>query len=1345
MELPCRFGKYELIERLATGGMAEVFLARSFGLQGFQKRLVIKRILPALAKEPRFVSMFIKEAKITAGLTHPNIVQIFELGRVSSDHYIAMEFIHGRDLARITRHLRRTDRSLPYPMAVYIIANLMRGLAYAHSLTDAGGTPLRLVHRDISPHNVLVSFQGEVKLLDFGIARLASAEEQRRTGLVGGGKYAYMSPEQASGDILDARSDLFSTGIVLYELLSGTRLFQHPDPEEKLRLVREAVVPDIRERDENIPEALWQILQRLLKRDPDERYTRAERVEEDLWAFLFSKGWRADAAGLSSFMSELFPDVADSSPARVDLAGLANDLGRMDDSTEKTGSLQSSQTRSDRSLSSLTRSPPPLKPGERRTVSVIVAELCGLTALSEVQDPSQIVRHHYQILRRIRRIVDRYDGFLESFRDESLVIFFGMHKTRESDLERALSCALRLQHASNLGVSLAVGVHVGEITVGSRSGRSWRYLAHGDTMKLARRLCTEADLSEILVSPSAVELVEGLYRFSGGPSIRMKGQSRSIEAMSLRRKRRRPDGGSGRWVRRGDEQEVLADSLRQLEAGQGGLVTIVGEGGVGKSRLLSEVERLARSRSVPFFSSRALAYGQDMPLAPFRDLVSSVIGAEPDDTRGKLRSRLKRLSQLRIDNTDRQIIGQLFGFQTRRRFEAHDVRRASAVLVERLSEDQPVIFAMDDAHNLSPMAAALIAHVVSEVSESPVLFLVAARAPLPPQLSSAQHSIQLAPLTPQQQYQMATDLLSVQKLAPALAEKLTEASRGNPQYLSMVLRTLLRDDRLNRDGETAVLQDELQPLSLPPGMDGLIAARIDHLGEPSRRFLQLAALVGVKFSVSLVAEACRMEAAAASSIVGRLSQQGLLSLGDDGRAAFTSPLVWEVVRRAIVANRLRQYHGLIADGIESLHGEDLGPHRSALARHCASSGRLVDAVRHATHIGKQHHGKNMLDEAAAQYQLAIRWLEDAVAAGLGTATYHMLCGPLWLDYGEVCVFQGHYDTAARWLLLAQEHGADFGEADLEARASLMLGRMYRDQGRPEQAKAYLDDSLRASFASTMPAPEGPVAWRTHVAVRALELLGKMEQDQGATAAAAQRFQLAFRIAGGDDGLAARAMMGLATRHIRAGETPEALALLEDARGRAERSTDRILLGRVINAIGIAHYYAADYDAALEQFRASVEVRQGINYRSGVVINYHNIGDAYLRMGDLGRAWAAFQQSRDLAHAMGWKFGETMNAPFVAFIEGLPKEDTGEQDAGGLDALARMRAAAEEIKALTDIELEVSAQWLLGRLLAAHGKLDAARAQLGGALDTATEIDARPLIRDVTASLEALSPMEIEIR
>ncbi|MFT4978294.1 MAG: serine/threonine protein kinase, partial [Myxococcota bacterium] len=944
MELPCRLGKYELIEKLATGGMAEVFLARSFGLQGFQKRLVIKRILPALANEPRFVAMFIKEAKITAGLSHPNIVQIFELGRAGGDHYIAMEYIHGRDLSRVTRQLRRREMSLPWPLAVYIIANLMRGLAYAHALTDATGNSLQLVHRDVSPHNVLVSFQGEVKLLDFGIARLATAEEQRRTGRVGGGKYAYMSPEQATGELLDARSDLFSAGVVLYELLSGARLFQHPDPEEKLRRVREAVVPDIREHAPDVPEALWTILSRLLARDPADRYDRAEEVEEDLWSFLFSMGWRADAAELSAFMASLFPDIAARPPAQVDLAGLVEDLGRIDGDSQTPPDETMSVATGSQTYTHFSRSPPALKPGERRTVSVLIAELCGLTDLSEHRDSSDIVRQHYQLLRRIRRTVDRYDGFLESFRDDTLTIFFGMRKTRESDLERALGCALRLQRRfTGPGASLAMGVHVGEITVGSQVGRSWRYLARGDTMKLSRRLCMEAELGEILVSSEVAERVGGLYRFVSGPSFTLKGQKQPAKALGLRRKRRQAGGEEGRWVRRGSELEQLSEGLRALEAGRGGMMAIVGEGGVGKSRLLSEVARHARSRGVPFFSSRAVAYDRDTPLAPFRDLVASVIGAEPDGGPEALREQLKRLSQLRLDETDQQIIGQLFGLQVRHKVEPDDIQRAAAVLVRRLAEDQPIILAMDDAHHLDPRAAALIRHVAESAAGASVLFLIASREPLPGALSDVRRMVHLEPLSARLQRQLAADLLGVKSVSEELSEKLIEASGGNPLYLSLVLRSLLRDNRLVRDGETATLQDTQQRLSLPPGMDGLIAARVDEQSEASRRFLQLASIVGVSFSVPLVAAAGGMVPAAAEDIAARLEQQGLLSADGDGRRSFSSPLVWEGVRRSIVAHRLRQQHALVADGMERLYADNIEPHRSAVAHHCAAAGRLLDA------------------------------------------------------------------------------------------------------------------------------------------------------------------------------------------------------------------------------------------------------------------------------------------------------------------------------------------------------------------------------------------------------------------
>src|SRR4029078_402726 len=187
MDLPSRFGKYELLDRIATGGMAEVFLARSFGAAGFEKRLCINGILPDLAQSPKFVSMFIREAKISASLSHPNIVQVFDFGKVGPDHYIAMEHMFGRDLTRLNKALRAHGRLMPLPLALYIVSSLLRGLGYAHARQAPDGSRLDLVHRDVSPLNVMVSFQGEVKLFDWGIARLiGQSGDQKAPGQPGG-------------------------------------------------------------------------------------------------------------------------------------------------------------------------------------------------------------------------------------------------------------------------------------------------------------------------------------------------------------------------------------------------------------------------------------------------------------------------------------------------------------------------------------------------------------------------------------------------------------------------------------------------------------------------------------------------------------------------------------------------------------------------------------------------------------------------------------------------------------------------------------------------------------------------------------------------------------------------------------------------------------------------------------------------------------------------------------------------------------------------------------------------------------------------------------------------------
>lgn len=301
------FGPYQLIKRLATGGMAQIYLARQLGLEGFEKLLVVKRILPHLAENEDFVRMFLDEARIAARLNHPNIVQIFNLGSEDETYFIAMEYIHGEDVRRVWRRAEGEGKSMPMPLVCRIMMDACNGLDYAHKKTDQSGRPLGIVHRDISPQNIIVTFEGGVKIVDFGIAKAADQATVTRSGVLKG-KYSYMSPEQAAGKRVDSRSDIFALGIVLYELLTGTRLFKRSNDIQTLNAVTACEVTLPSEVNPSLPPGLDPIIMRALSKDPADRFQEAVHLQLALEDFLLQHRMPSSSAHLAAFMNEIYSD-----------------------------------------------------------------------------------------------------------------------------------------------------------------------------------------------------------------------------------------------------------------------------------------------------------------------------------------------------------------------------------------------------------------------------------------------------------------------------------------------------------------------------------------------------------------------------------------------------------------------------------------------------------------------------------------------------------------------------------------------------------------------------------------------------------------------------------------------------------------------------------------------------------------------------------------------------------------------------------------------------------------------------------------------------------------------------
>jgi serine/threonine protein kinase len=299
-----RFGQYTLLEKIAAGGMAEVWKARMRGVEGFQKTVAIKKILPHMTDNSEFIGMFIDEAKLAAQLSHPNIVHIYDLGKISRDYYIAMEYVEGKDLRSILNAARRKGQPLPLGLALLITSRVASALDYAHRKRDFEGNDLALVHRDVSPQNVLITFEGDVKLCDFGIAKAVSKAGQTQMGALKG-KLQYMSPEQAWGRAVDARSDIFSLGAVLFEMITGERLFSGDTEMSILEAVRQGRIRTPRDIDPTVPPAVDEIVARALAYEVRDRFQSAGEMMQRIEVVLHETPPSPGPSDLAAFLDRV--------------------------------------------------------------------------------------------------------------------------------------------------------------------------------------------------------------------------------------------------------------------------------------------------------------------------------------------------------------------------------------------------------------------------------------------------------------------------------------------------------------------------------------------------------------------------------------------------------------------------------------------------------------------------------------------------------------------------------------------------------------------------------------------------------------------------------------------------------------------------------------------------------------------------------------------------------------------------------------------------------------------------------------------------------------------------------
>lgn len=1353
--------RYLLLDRIATGGMAEVFKAKSHGVEGFEKLVVIKRILPHLSRNTRFVSMFINEAKIAVSLNHGNIVQVYNLGKHAEDYYIAMEYVHGRDLMQVLKGCRQGNRRLPVPLVLFIVSEVAKGLDYAHRKQDASGRELQIVHRDISPHNVVVSFEGEVKIVDFGIAKIVSQvmddnpKQQNRLG----GKFAYMSPEQASGGGMDPRSDLFSLGLVLYELLTGQKAYQARALAEKLEQVRNAQFRPPRELLPDLPQELERILLKMLAVNADDRYQWASDVYEDLTELMFSSCGVITAGTLGAFVRELFTDEIVREQDTSGLKAVVGSLERLERDPE--GSELSIPQLEPEALpptdpedatggeGTVDTIPPGALPvveargNLKRTLVVLMAEPIGLVDLATQLSDEQYLEMLNALVETVQPLLAQFGGHLDTFVYDRFCALWGLQRSQEDDAERAVNCALALRSAVDkfrqkrrISLTLSTSVHLGSALVGTHDGRV-RHTALGDTFKLPVRLLHESEPGQCWISERLKERVEVAFKLSSGRMVRTfwgRRESSSFQVLGVHTpfERSRLEAlrnlKRDRWFSRGDELEQLAAALNEVNNRRGMVLALTGETGIGKSRLVAEIGRLVHRKNVGWMVGNCQFKDRDAPLAVFRDLLAGGCRILPTDTPEIVRDKLNSLLELGLKPLDLRFFSTLFHSSeaglSPAGLEGADVLESMFLAVRRLitgmSTERPMIFVFENVQWMDDATWRMLQSLMDISHELPVLVLLTYRPSFTPPIRNRAgfREIQLAPLNAEKTGEFIQSILAIDEIPTSIAEELHKRSDGNPLYLEQLLKYLLEGRHIVVEGGQLRRVSLQAAAMVPPTLSGLIESRVDSLSISGRELLQGMAVAGRVVELEVLRRIWGSQIAI-EPVVQELVSRDLVSV-QGGKIAFRNNLTWEVAYHSMATRDRRALHARVGEALEQVFSPDLARHAEELYHHFEEGAAFLKAARYSGLAGDRYASEDFLVNAINFYTKALELYRECSESGLDEEALLTEMAGVYLKAGRLQMVTGDRINAEKILETGMDIAGELENDNLEIRFLLELGPVRAEKGDLMVARNYLEHALE--LAEDLSNGE--------LTCSVMDALGTFYLDVGEQQAAIKTFERGLALAEAlERPLAvARLLRGRGTWRLHSGEYAGALADLNRALGLVEKAGDKLLGGRILTNIGNIYNLMGRPDEAMEFYRRAGEIYQTLGFIRGAIINAHNIGDLYFRTHRLGRAYVSFQESRKMAREYRWVRGEAFNMVYLGYIEA----ETGSPE----DGLRTLQEGIESCKKLGEREFEAVGLWLGGRHLLRR-QPDKAFSWLSQALDLARKVGEPRLEREVLQALGEL--------
>ncbi len=1307
------FGRYRLLDPLGRGGMAEVFKAKSYGVEGFEKVVVIKRILPELAKSQEFVDMFIHEAKLAVRLSHANIVQVFDLGlappqQVADDqepeaaaYYMAMEYVHGFDLATLLARCRRPQIALPIDMCVYVAGEIAKGLDHAHRRRDEENHPLGIVHRDVSPQNVLLSWEGEVKVTDFGIAKARGALDAAGLEDTGArrlqGKFAYMSPEQAAGEAVDARSDLFSLGTVLYECLAGVNPFTGPTTFETLRRVMAGEFPPIELLRPDTPAELVALVKTAMSKNPALRFPDAARMYEALLAFLYAQGKRFGSRDLADFLAGFRLPEPESLP-----------LPMLEIDHERTPVEPQARSGSSPSLPAIEVAPVvdlerAGKLGERREVTALV------TLLPDREDEGYAAY--------VGETIERWGGRVLSREDAQVSALFGIPDPDAHDTELAARAALVFLRRATGDKKPSAGLHSARIHVSAEGEptKDDRLLA---LLQAARDLARVRE-GACTVSSVAARQVKNLFVFDA-PTDAPPGV---VPSGGLVLKDVRGYGEIfGKFVARPGELRKIGEVLALSTKKHARAITILGDHGVGKTRLLVEVARRLKKLgyNLGWYMTACPPRGRELPLSGIASMLHTLCAIDEGDSPQRILDVRPRLRALGLGEEEVLAVLNLLGAKLPTPADDADETLRSAItrMMHSLAEDRPHVFAWDAAHSMDDESLFLLKGVLAKLKNARIVLVLAARTGFshPIEKVDAHTTIELGELAPADAEKLIALRLGVESVPEELAAFVIERAGGHPLFIEELLKGLL-DARAVTVADQAVVTMRLTgDLALPKTLRGLVSSRVSRLAARERAILQACAVLGDPVHVRVLEAMTKVEPSKLARGLRALSEHDLVVFTTPQEVRFRSPIVRDVVVDALPHDALRDMHAAAGKALLQVFGDAAWEHAARVAQHLYEAGDRERAATYFARSGERRLEAKQLEAAARDFARALdlcdvrtRPCPELVAwlAGLATAVRLVRFAPEASQTCERVIARVDLDGAMK----------DRVRARLDAGRILSSLNLF-DAARAQLSQAEFIAAGDARLLRSVLVASAELASRQGELARQMEILERMVDGSAKDKLSPWR---------GDKLDEHKVLLGLAHGHAARGERKEALGFLD----RAERLglEDGIHVCERLKTRSVLEYHARDHRAAAALSEQAIDLARSLGLSFEVAVNLHNLADLLVRMGDFARAYGAIQQSLALAEELAYERLANHNRMFLAYLDGMRGHD---------DAPRHLEAALRHAEAHEYTGDVVSGRWLLAQLFERRGERAYAKSEYENLKELATHAGQKQVAEDCAAALRRLS-------